>query len=185
MNPENNPLLSHYGAPNGLITGQEERVEELNLRIMERFFPDIEFRPNFSPRPVMTKYTLLPVIDHREKASVPIQPYLDYFPEVMFHPGNDRAPISGYMNRVDVDIDLRCQTRPLVSCDNISKQYIPSLGSDMYSVKVNSNQFPEIKQTHPLLFTPFHLKSSNTNLEGKAVGNALFNNHTRTQVKCL
>jgi hypothetical protein len=183
LNPENNPLLSPYGAPIGLISGQEERVEELNMRMMERKFPDVDFKPNFSPRPVMTKYTMLQMIDPQQKPTVPIQPYLDYFPEVMFHPGNDRAPISGYFNRINVENELRCQTRPLVHCDEISKQYIPSLKSDLYKVEVKSNK--HVEQTHPLLFTPFKLESSATNLEGKPVGNALFNNHTRTQIRCM
>lgn len=180
---ENNPILSPYGSPIGLISGQEERVEELNMRIMERKFPDVDFQPNFSPRPVMTKYTMLQIIDQRQKATVPIQPHLDYFPEVMFHPGNSRAPISGYFNRINVENELRSQTRPLVHCDDISKQYIPSLQSDLYNIKVSSKK--TVEQTHPLLFTPFSLQSSATNLEGKPVGNSFFNNHTRTQIRCM
>jgi hypothetical protein len=182
-NPENNPLLSPYGAPIGLITGQHERVEELNMRIMERNYPDVDLQPNFSPRPVMTKYTLLSMIDQHKKPTVKLQPYLDYYPEVMFHPGNSRGPVSGYFNRVDVENELRSQTRPLVGHDNMKKQYIPSLKGDMYNVKVTVKN--PVEQTHPLLFSPFTLETSKTNLEGKPVGTERFNNHTRTQVRCL
>jgi hypothetical protein len=211
-NPENNPLLSPYGAPIGLITGQQERVEELNMRIMERNYPDVDLQPNFSPRPVMTKYTLLSMIDQHKKPTVKIQPYLDYYPEVMFHPGNSRGPVSGYFNRVDVENELRSQTRPLVGHDDMKQQYIPSVNGDMYNVKVLvsesaplilgnqcrkrteqrscSTRFPTttknpVEQTHPLLFSPFTLETSKTNLEGKPVGTDRFNNHTRTQVRCL
>lgn len=180
---EHNPLLSPYGAPFGVMVGQDGRVEELNMRIMERKFPDIGFQPNFSPRPVMTKYTLLPIVDHQKKPTVKIQPYLDYYPEVMFHPGNSRGPISGYFNRIGVENELRCQTRPLVRCDDITKQYIPSTNSELYSVKVTTKN--PVEQTHPLLFESLHLNSSPPFLEDKSIGASFFNNHTRTQVRCL
>jgi len=182
-NPENNPLLSPYGAPVGVIIGQDSRVEELNNRITDRRFPDVDFRPNFSPRPVMTKYTLFPIIDHRENATVKIDPYLDYYPEVMFNPGNARGPVSGYRNRVDVETDLRNQTRPLVPVDVIGNQYIPALNGDLYTVAVTPGQ--PVVQPHPHLFDNFDYQSSNTNLETTAVGSDLFNNCTRIQIRGL
>ena len=189
-NPENNPLLSPYGAPFGVILGQDNRVEELNNRITDRTFPDVDFRPNFSPRPVMTKYTLLPIIDQRQTATVKIDPYLDYYPEVMFNPGNARGPISGYLNRVDLETDLRNQNRPLVSGDVVENQYIPSLNSDLYSVTVQKNtgggvSSQSVEQPHPCLFSTLDYQSSVTNLEGKGVGNDLFNNNTRIQIRGL
>ena len=182
-NPENNPLLSPYGAPFGMILGQDNRVEELNNRITDRTFPDIDFKPNFSPRPVMTKYTLLPIIDQRQTPTVKINPYLDYYPEVMFNPGNDRGPISGYLNRVDLETDLRNQTRPLVPVDVTGNQYIPSLSSDLYSVNITTKDM--VVQPHPGLFDTFDYQSSRTNLEDKAVGGDLFNNCTRIQIRGL
>jgi len=182
-NPENNPILSPYGAPFGAVLGQDNRVEELNNRITDRTFPDVDFRPNFSPRPVMTKYSLLPIIDQRQTATVKIDPYLDYYPEVMFNPGNARGPVSGYLNRVDLETDLRNQTRPLVPVDVVGNQYIPSLSSDLYSVTVSSSK--PVIQTHPGLFDKFDYQSSTTNLEGTMVGNDLFNNNTRIQIRGL
>jgi hypothetical protein len=181
---EHNPLLSPYGTPYGLISGQEGRVEELNQRLLDRNFPDIDFRPNFSPRPVMTKYTLLPVIDTREATRVQLQPYLDYYPEVMFNPGNSRAPVSGFLNRVNLESDLRNQTRPLVSADANLHQYIPSFeNSDLYKVVVSTKS--DVVQPYPRLFSKINVENSATNLEGKPVGTDVFNNHTRVQVRGL
>jgi hypothetical protein len=182
-NAENNPLLSPFGSPIGILFGQESRVEELNQRIMERKFPDIDFQPNFSPRPVMTKYTLLPIVDQRQTPTVPIQSYLDYYPEVMFYPGNSRAPIQGYFNRVSLENDLRNQTRPLVSSDDAEKQYIPSLNSDLYNVVVPCKH--PVEQPYPSLFSKIKVESSATNLEGTSVGASYFNNNTRIQVRDL
>ena len=52
--------------PNGLIDGvhreiivsQHERTDELNQRIGSRQFSDTPLEPNFSPRPLSTKYNL-------------------------------------------------------------------------------------------------------------------------------
>ena len=47
--------------PTYLYYGQNERVDELNARILERDVPDTQLAPNFSPRPVPTKYAVFPM----------------------------------------------------------------------------------------------------------------------------
>jgi len=182
----NNELLSPYGVPYALLQGQNERVEELNHRMIERVFPDISLEPNFDPRPVPTKYSLFPICDRYASTTVPIQPHLDYYPEIMFNPGNSKGPVNGYLRRVDLENDLRSQTRLLKSGDPIQGNYIPSLESDLYIVNL-TNKKPIIgfqEQTHPLLFTPFLLQTTGSNIENKGVGANNFNNHTRTQLRC-
>jgi len=186
LEPTNNVLLSPYGAPCALLNGQNERVEELNDRLMNRVFPDIGLEPNFDPRPVATKYSLFPVLDARKAATVPIQTHLDYYPEVMFNPGNGRGPVNGYLRRVDTENDLRNQTRVLNSCDDISGKYIPSLESDLYIVDLTTKKpLGGIDdQTHPMLFTPFVLKTTESNIQQYDIGQSVFQNHTRTQLRC-
>ena len=47
-----------YGVPDGLLIGQQSRVDEINERIGSRQFSDQPLAPNFDPRPVMTKYMI-------------------------------------------------------------------------------------------------------------------------------
>ena len=50
-----------------------ERVEELNKRIYARNQGDTPAF-YFSPRPIPTKYTFLPIIDEQPKASIKCKP---------------------------------------------------------------------------------------------------------------
>ena len=54
-----------HGLVSGLIRGQNERVDELNARILGRFESDQPLQPNFSVRPVSTKYSHFPIIETR------------------------------------------------------------------------------------------------------------------------
>ena len=49
------------GVHRELVVGQFERLDEINNRIASRHFPDQALEPNFSFRPVSTKYSLLPI----------------------------------------------------------------------------------------------------------------------------
>ena len=49
-----------------------DRDNELNRRLMERNIPSAPLQPQFSQRPVPTKYALLPILDRRAPAKVPL-----------------------------------------------------------------------------------------------------------------
>lgn len=182
--PTYNYMLSPYGVEYGVSVGQHARTDELNTRIMDRVFPDVDLRPNFSPRPVSTKYSLFPIVDSYARTTEPYKPYLDYYPEVMFNPGNAKAPVSGILNKIDLESDLRNQKYLLEKYD-LGNKYIPSLESDMYKVKVTSTDNDAATRAHPLLFSSFMVESS---VDSEAaipqnVGREQFNNHTRTQLR--
>ena len=88
------------------------RVEELNQRIYQRVQGD---KPafSFSPRPVPTKYTTMPILDQRtsgkEINQVPIFDTTRHF-----LPG-DSAPRSGKAENIDIETDLY-----------LGKDYFPS-----------------------------------------------------------
>lgn len=183
--PTYNPLLSPYGVEYGVTIGQQSRVDELNTRILDRVFPDVELRPNFDPRPVSTKYSLFPIVDSYARTTEPYKPYLDYYPEVMFNPGNAKAPVSGILKKIDLESDLRNQRQLLTGKYDLGNQYTPSLESDMYKVKVTSSDGDAAMRAHPLLFSSFMLGAS---VDSEAaipsnVGREQFNNHTRTQLR--
>jgi hypothetical protein len=183
MNHYNNLQFSDTGIiTDYLYNGQQDRIDELNTRIYNRFVPDAELQPNFDPRPVSTKYALFPIIDRRAKSTVPLQTYLDYYPEVIFKPGNSNGPISGYINNVEVESDLRNQNTYLDK--DLGKKYIPSLNSDLYIVNVTSKN--NVEQPFPNLFTIEHIDgSSQIDALPKNVGVDFFNNHTRTQLRSI
>ena len=60
------------GVVNGYYVCNTERDVELSNRIAARNMPSRPLQPQFSMRPVSTKYALLPIIDRRAPASVPI-----------------------------------------------------------------------------------------------------------------
>ena len=168
------------GVTKGVYYGQNERVDELNSRIASRHFPDSPLEPNFSLRPVPTKYSHFPIIDRRKQMNEPIVPYLDYNSEINFNPGSSRAPISGYTNKVDIETQLRNQYFALQHGADQSV-YVPSSNSDLYKINVNAGE--EKEQPYPLLFE--HQRFNNAihpNVNNK-IGNDRFFNHTRTQMR--
>lgn len=163
-----------------LYEGQFNRTEELNTRIYDRFFPDTDLQPNFDPRPVSTKYALFPVLDRRPKPEVPLLSYLNYYPEVSFNPGDAKGPISGFLNNVDVESDLRNQNIYLDK--DLGKKHVPSLKSDLYIVNVESKT--RVEQPFPGLFTFNPIDTSHRmNSVPKNTGVDLFHNNTRVQLR--
>jgi hypothetical protein len=183
MNYYNNINFNSSGIiSENLYRGQHDRIDELNTRIYDRFVPDAELQPNFGHRPVSTKYALYPILDRRAPVTVPLQSYLDYYPEVIFKPGDANGPVSGYFNNVEVESDLRNQNTYLDK--DLGKKYIPSINSDLYKVTVTSKN--KVEQPFPRLFKIDHIDGSK-HIEAlpKNIGVDMFNNHTRVQLRTL
>jgi len=167
-----------YGLAEGVQYGQNERVDELNTRISERFYPDSPLPPNFNTRPVPTKYSIFPMLNTRMPANVSIDSNYDYAEETNFTPPIGlRGPPAGFINNVDTESTLRNQFFGLQKSDQ--SVYIPSTESDLYKVTIASRR---MEQTHPLLFeTP---KFIDTNAEcAQNIGRDRFHNYTRTQLR--
>jgi hypothetical protein len=97
------------------------RVEELNERLYARNQGDTPAF-YFSPRPVPTKYTMMPIVDERLKAKdITCKPIFDTTKQ--FLPGS-KAPWSGKANTIDIETQLY---RP--------QGYYPSSQSDLYKMK--------------------------------------------------
>jgi hypothetical protein len=165
------------GLPEYLYYGQNERVDELNKRIESRQFPDSPLEPNFSPRPVPTKYALFPIVNRRKELKEPVVPYLEYNGKTNFNPGTQNAPPSGYINNIDIETVLRNQAFALQKSDQ--SVYVPSSNSDLYKVEVPSTY---VEQTHPLLFDRQLYATSNIE-NARGIGNNVLFNHTRTQLR--
>ena len=62
-----------YGVVKGLYNCQQGRVEDINKRIYDRNLPNTQPQMCFSPRPVPTQCTIMPIMDQVAKANVPIK----------------------------------------------------------------------------------------------------------------
>jgi len=175
----NSPLL---GVSNGVLYGQNERVDELNDRIQTRHFPDKALAPNFSPRPTMTKYSHFPMLDNRTSNKVPIHTNYDYSMITNFSPPvMMNGQVNGFINNVDTETILRNQT---VALNRGADQgvYVPSSNSDLYKVHVPSRPSD---QPHLLLFEkPVFENAIHPNIAAiPRIGVDQFNNNTRTQLR--
>lgn len=166
-----------FGVHEGLITGQFDRVDELNDRVSSRHFPDRELQANFSPRPVPTKYSLFPVIERRTPVSEPIREMSRHSVGNNFSPATHNGPVSTYLANVDTETILRNQT---VALQRGAEQgrYVPASTSDLYNVQAVGRAE---QQTHPLLFDRQQYSTTPGMMEG--IGQDRMYNHTRTQLR--
>ena len=152
-----------------------DRDVEISNRIAERNMPSRPLQPQFSQRPVSTKYALMPIIDRRAPATVPIHTEPTFSVGTVFNPGNTQSPWSGFASNINDESTLRGQFFALQNCEQ--KEYVPSTKSDMYNVEVSGRKevqpFPDLFQEQQ-----FNLFNPNT----CHLGNDLFNNSTRVQL---
>ena len=122
------------GVTNGVYLCQQERTEALNRRLYSRNIPSSPLQPLFSMRPVPTKYTLMPLVDERKPATVPINRYPTYHTYDVFNPGTAQAPWSGFATGINTESTLRNQFFALQKCDQA--KYIPGSYSELYNSTV-------------------------------------------------
>ena len=166
-----------YGVPTGVSYGQHERVDELNDRLQSRQFSDKPLAPNFSSRPVLTKYSHFQITDRRAPFQESILPIEQHNVETNFSPATHRGPPSAFLSNIDVESGLRNQTVALQKSNQ--SVYVPDSSSELYNVRLTPSTGPN---PHPGLFlrdqTFSDLRARNEN-----IGKDMFNNHTRTQLR--
>jgi hypothetical protein len=175
-----------YGVVDGVYICNTERTQELSDRMFSRNVPSNILQPQFSMRPVSTKYALMPIIDQRQNASVPLTKIPAYNTNNQFNPGNAQAPWSGYATNINVESELKNQLYALQRAEQ--SNYVPSSQSDLYNETIQAkNTFDDstenpnhiISDTHTLLFKEQHFNNFNPNTCN--LGSKLFQNHTRQQ----
>ena len=158
-----------------------QRQQTVYLRSYERNIPSQPLQPYLDARPVMTKYSILPIVDPQKYVATPLIQQATYCPEKVFNPGNDFAPWSGYASNVNHESELRGQIFALQNCDQAT--YVPSSKSSLYNVKWKDES--NIIQPYPTLFKTETFEPSNPNTFPERIGFALFNNATRQQTRDL
>ena len=81
----NKKMPEPMGLSSCVFYGQNERIDELNTRILARNKPDAPLPPNFDPRPTLTKYSVFPILDARMPATVPILNNYNYSLQVLHY----------------------------------------------------------------------------------------------------
>lgn len=110
-----------------------DRVEQLNQRINSRNATSTTPSFSFSPRPVPTKYTTMPIVDQIRSSKVEIDYQQPYDITTDYLPGNS-APWNGFSNNIDIETKLRYE-----------KEYIPSSKSQLYT----KPKIPSTNSTQP------------------------------------
>ena len=154
-----------------------KQQRESNDRIYDRNLPSQLLQPYLNVRPVMTKYSRLPIVDPRRALSVKMNQLPIYNTSQVFNPGDRCAPWSGYASNVNIESQLRNQVYALQNCDQAI--YVPNSSSDLYHYSFQNRQ--QDHQPHELLFKKEEFNRFNTNPEN--LGKLKFNNCTRQQLK--
>lgn len=159
------------------IESASQITDSINKRIYDRNIPSQMLQPYLSVRPVMTKYSIMPIVDPRAPINVPLKQQPTYNSHNVFNPGNTQSPWSGFCSNINNESILRNQVFALQKCSQ--SEYVPSSKSDLYeySFKPNKNQF----QPFPELFKKENFAPFNPNPEN--VGEGLFYNATRVQIR--
>jgi hypothetical protein len=148
-----------HGLHRELFSGQQDRVDELNDRIVNRSFDNMPIKPVYDPRSVSTKYSHFPILDRRTKFT-PV--YLD-----------DKEPVG---ENVETESDLYGRKERIGS---VSK-FKPTL--DRVIIKNSMDDTPPAERA--LLFQQYTFdKSVHPNTMNPEIGRNIFYNHTRTQLR--
>ena len=158
-----------------------EKNNNINQEIYNRNFPSNQLNMNFSPRSVSTKYSTLPILDHRQSSNIVLNNYPIYDSNSTFFPGNSKPHFCGFAKNVDLESTLRSQFFALQKADQA--KYIPSSSSNLYENPINFINTNRDLTNH-LLFQRPSFDDFNPNLSS-AIGNEIFLNSTKVQLKNL
>ena len=160
---------------NNCKTTSSQLSNELNERMYDRNIPSGPLQPYIDVRPVMTKYSIMPIVDPRAPIKSPMVQMPTYNIKNTFNPGNTQSPWSGYS--VNDESTLRNQLYPLQKCDQY--YWVPSSNSDLYNSRQRDNG--NENQIFNNLFSKPTFNKFDPNICN--IGNQLWNNNTRVQIK--
>jgi hypothetical protein len=154
-------------------------LDDTNQKIYNRNIPSHPLQPYLNVRPVMTKYSYLPIVDPRREINTAFIDLPTYNTTTTFNPGNRVSPWSGFSSNVNTESELRNQIYAIQKCSQ--SVYVPNSNSDLYQYKF-SNPAVEMGERN-LLFKEESFEHFNPNPDEKILGVNLFNNNTRVQLK--
>lgn len=168
------------GVVKGVFYCNMDRAKVTGERIYERNIPTNSLQMSYTPRSVPTRGVLMPILDCRIQPTVPRERMPIYTSRTMFSPGTS-LPFGGYQAAVNIESELRNIIFPLQDCPQAA--YIPGTSSDLYTLQDLIPPPRKESREHALLFKETKFDAFNPNL--CHLGNKLFNNFTRYQVRDL
>jgi len=172
--------MEFYGVANGAYSNNHDRLGEINTRISERNIPSSSLRPAFDVRPISSKYAMMPILETRPVATVPLQSYQHFSTETVFNPGTGKAPWRGWAERVNLESSLRNQF--FAHQRNDRAVYVPNSDSDLYNVNIAARH---VEQPNPYLFDNGATDFASMNPNPHNLGKLTFDNSTRFQLRTL
>ena len=168
------------GVVNGVYLCNQNRLNELNERLYSRNLTNAPIKMQYDVRGVQTRYVRMPIADQHKPSCVPCLQKPIYNTNTMFTPASS-LPFNGYQENIDVETQLHNTIAPLQACPQ--SKFIPDSKSDLYYSQYLVNKDIPDQMTNHLLFNkeqfaPFDPNTCN-------VGNKLFNNFTRYQIRSL
>ena len=85
---------------------RNDYLQEMNDKILNRRFPDMELQPNLDERPISTKYSLFPIIETMQPKG---KQYLEHYTELNFAPCSNNGPVKKCDTHVSLENELRGQ----------------------------------------------------------------------------
>ena len=147
--------------------------------IYERVVPSHEMQMNFGFRPIMSKYATMPIVDDRIISQVSINKEPTYNSEEVFYPGTSKPHFSGFASNIDSESTLRNQFFALQKGNK--HVYVPNSNSDLYENNLDIKNY-DLNLDNLALFKKENFQDFNPNVSNK-IGNNIFNNSTRVQLK--
>ena len=121
---------------------------QTNERIFDRNIPSGMLQPYLNVRPVLTKYSIMPIVDPRKEINVKLPVYPTYNISQTFNPGNGEGPWSGFSSQINTESELRNQIFALQRCSQ--SVYVPNSDSDLYQSQFQPRK--NVLQPFPNLF---------------------------------
>jgi hypothetical protein len=164
---------------NSILICNIDRTDEINQRFLARNIPSCNSDILLGLRPQPTKYTFPIDVNNKQCNSII---NTAYDTTNCFIPGDSKGPWSGYVTKVNDESVLRNQIYALQN--NPQSGYIPNSNSDLYNHSVPQNGHNNAELLFPNLFNNYNnFNNENKKVNLGNVGNNLFNNYTRQQLK--
>jgi hypothetical protein len=149
-----------------------------NMKMYGRNIPSSALQPYLNVRPVMTKYSKMPIVDPRKELNTQLQEKPLYNTGEVFNPGTRNAPWSGFSSNINLESELRNQIFAIQKCSQ--SVYVPQTTSDMYESNVPQENYTGSNYN---LFRTDMFNNFNPNPCPNVIGKSLFHNSTREQLK--
>ena len=155
-------------------------INRRNVEIYGRNIPSHNLQPYINVRPVMTKYSKLPIVDPRKELYSKLNELPVYNVGSTFNPGTSKSPWSGFSSNINLESELRNQIFALQKCSK--SVYVPKSTSNLYKSDMRQENYAGV---HKNLFVKEEFNRFDPNLDSDKIGFSLFNNATRQQLKSL